>query len=324
MSECGMEMEKMKKMLFIYNPKSGKGLIRNNLSAIVEIFSGAGYDVTVYPTKTPRDGCRVVEMRAGEFDMIACSGGDGTLDEAVTGVMNSGFGRPIGYIPAGSTNDFANSLGIPKAMDQAARLIVNGEPFACDIGKFNESYFVYVAAFGFLTDVSYQTNQELKNVLGHGAYLLEGMKRMGSWKKHFLRVESNEFIDEGDFVFGMITNSNSVGGIKGLAGRNIELNDGLFEVMLVRAPQTLIDWQEIIAAILIQDESNRNVVRFKTKRLKVTSKEQIAWTLDGENGGEHTEVYLQNLQEAFEIMAPKAGAPAPSLRQTDETWKIKI
>lgn len=299
----------MKKMLFVYNPRSGKGLIRTHLSAIIERFSAAGYDVTVYPTKKVMDGCETVEKRAAEFDMIVCSGGDGTLDEVVTGLMHSGIRRTVGYIPAGSTNDFACSVGIPKQMEQAARVIVEGEPFACDIGRFNNDYFVYVAAFGIFTDVSYQTNQDLKNVLGHAAYIVEGMKRVGTWKTCTLHIESDVYIDGGEFVFGMITNSNSVGGFRGLPGTNIDLSDGLFEVMLVRAPQSLVDWQEIISAVLMHDESNSNVVRFKTHRLKITSDMPVAWTRDGENGGEHTEVVLENVQQMLSIMTEASAEP---------------
>lgn len=292
----------MKKLLFVYNPRSGKGLIKAHLSAVLETFSAAGYDVTVYPTKEPLDGCNMVTRRAAEFDLIVCSGGDGTLDEIVAGIMQSGVKRPVGYIPAGSTNDFASSVGISKNMEQAAREVVNGEIFSCDIGRFNDDYFVYVAAFGFLTSVSYQTDQELKNVLGHAAYIVEGMKQVGSMKNYHLRVESEEFSDEGDFIYGMVSNSNSIAGIKGLPGKNVELNDGLLEVMLVRAPQTIVDWQELLAAILMQEENSRNVVRFKTRKLKIFSGEPVAWTRDGENGGEHTVVELENLKQVLDIM----------------------
>lgn len=301
----------MKKMLFVYNPRSGKGLVRNHLSSIIETFTQRGYDVTVHPTRMEKDACNVVRERAAEFDLIVCSGGDGTLDEVVTGVMRSGTRRTLGYIPAGSTNDFGSSLGIPKQMMQAAEVIVDGEPFACDIGKFNDDYFVYVAAFGFMTDVSYQTNQEMKNVLGHTAYILEGMKRLGTWKSYRLRIESQEFTGEGEFMYGMISNSTSVGGFKGLPGKNVELNDGLFEVMLVRTPKTPVDWQDVITSILMQDEKSRNVVRFKTSRLTVSSDEPVAWTRDGENGGEHTFVELTDLQQELEIMS--RSDPEPSL-----------
>ena len=188
----------MEKLLFVYNPCSGKGQIRGSLSQVIEILSKKGYDVTVYPTKRELDGCETVEKRAKEFDLIVCSGGDGTLDEVVTGLLRSGQKRVLGYIPAGSTNDFANSLGIPKQMEQAARLITDGVPFSCDIGKFNDNYFVYVAAFGMLTDVSYQTRQDLKNALGHAAYVLEAMKRMGTWRSSHLHVECEEYTGEGD------------------------------------------------------------------------------------------------------------------------------
>lgn len=293
----------MEKLLLVYNPRSGKGLIRNNLSSIIEIFSKNDYDVTVYPTKKERDACETVKQRASEFDLIVCSGGDGTLDEVVTGLMNSGEKKTVGYIPSGSTNDFGSSIGIPRQMTRAAELIMEGQPFACDIGKFNDDYFVYVAAFGLMTDVSYQTPQDMKNALGHVAYILEGMKRMGSWRSCHLKVESDEFAEEGEFVFGMITNSDSVGGFKGLPGKNVELNDGLFEVMLVRAPKTLIDWQDAITAVLTSDRSNRMVARFKTEKIVIESDEPVAWTRDGENGGEHTRVELTNMKQVLQIIA---------------------
>ena len=195
-------------------------------------------------------------------------------------------------------------------MEQAAKLVVEGEPFACDIGRFNDSYFVYVAAFGLLTDVSYQTPQDLKNALGHVAYVLEGMKRMGSWKSCHLRIDSEEFSEDGEFVFGMITNSNSVGGFKGIPGKNIELNDGVFEVMLVHTPKNLLEWQEAITAVLTHDENSKVVVRFKTKHMLIRSEEPVAWTRDGENGGEHTQVELTNLQQVLEIMTEAGDEPA--------------
>lgn len=292
----------MKKMLFIYNPKSGKGQIKGSLSPIIECFSAHDYDVTIRATQAQKDGEKTVEERAAEFDVIVCSGGDGTLDEIVTGMMRSGLRKPIGYIPAGSTNDFASSLGIPKSMEQAAKVAATGEPFSCDLGRFNEDYFVYVAAFGIFTDVSYQTSQDLKNMLGHAAYLLEGMKRMGTWKNNHLVIESEEYSAEGDFVFGMITNSNSVGGIKGISGRNVELNDGLFEVLLVHTPQNLIEWQEAITAVLLKDTGSKRIEMFKTRKLRFLSEEPVAWTRDGENGGEHTCVEVENLQEELKIL----------------------
>ncbi len=301
----------MKKMLFIYNPKSGQGQIRNHLSAILEKLSAGGYDLTVYPTKESMDACRIVCQRAGEFDLIVCSGGDGTLNEVVTGLMQEGITRCVGYIPAGSTNDFANSLGLPRQMDKAAQLIVDGTPFSCDIGKFNKDYFVYVAAFGMFTDVSYQTKQEMKNLFGHAAYVLEGMKRIGNWKSVHLEVESTEYTGSGDFILGLIANSNSVGGFKGLTGKDIEINDGLFEVLLVHTPANLMEWQEAITTVLLQNKSSRLVERFKTQRLTIRSEEPVSWTRDGENGGEWTQVDVENLHQKLNIMVDAFPSQAP-------------
>ena len=303
----------MKKMLFIYNPKSGQGQIRSRLSGILEKLSAGGYDITVYPTKENMDACRTVRQRAEEFDIIVCSGGDGTLNEVVTGLMQEGVTRCVGYIPAGSTNDFVNSLGIPKQMDKAAQLIVEGTPFSFDIGKFNEDYFVYVAAFGMFTDVSYQTKQEMKNLFGHAAYVLEGMKRLGNWKSVHLEVESTEYTGSGEFILGLIANSNSVGGFKGLTGKDIEVNDGLFEVLLVHTPANLMEWQEAITTVLLQNKSSKLVERFKTQRLLIRSEEPVSWTRDGENGGEWTQVYVENLHQKLNIMVD--ASPSQEVRE---------
>ncbi len=294
----------MKKLLFLYNPKSGRGEIRHSLAKIIEQFSAAHYDVVVYPTKSIGDAVLTVRERAAEFDLLVCSGGDGTLDEVVTGLLESGVQRPLGYIPSGSTNDFAGTLGIPHQKEQAAELILKGNPFQCDIGRFNkENYFVYVAAFGMMTDVSYQTDQELKNLLGHAAYLIEGLKRLGKWQSYELEIESEEFTGKENFIFGMVTNSNSVGGFKGLPGTHVELNDGLFEVMLVRTPLDLTGWQNAIGALILNNQNSDSIIRFKTKRIVIRSEEPVAWTRDGEDGGKHCCVELENMPQMLTIMA---------------------
>ena len=209
-----------KRMLFVYNPRAGKAQIRSNLLDIIDIFVKAGYEVTAYPTQATGDAVKAVKERQGSYDMVACCGGDGTL--------------PVGYIPAGSTNDFANSLKIPKNMIKAADVVVNGVNYACDIGRFNNDNFIYVAAFGIFTDVSYGTKQDVKNVLGHAAYLLEGVKRLPSVRACQLKITCNDQVIEGEFLYGMVTNSYSVGGFRGITGQDILLDDGLFEVTLIR------------------------------------------------------------------------------------------
>ena len=189
----------MKKMLFLYNPNAGRGLIKSKLADILDIFVKAGYELTVYPTQSYRDAYHKIVHMEDNYDLVVCSGGDGTLDEVVTGMMRRKNRVPIGYIPTGTTNDFANSLHISKDMLSAANTAVHGEPFACDIGTFNHDIFVYVAAFGLFTDVSYQTNQSLKNVLGHAAYVMEGAKRLSNIPSYRIKVTHDGEVIEDDF-----------------------------------------------------------------------------------------------------------------------------
>lgn len=294
----------MKKLLFVFNPFSGKAQIKNHLFEIIDSMVKAEYDVTVYPTQGPDDARRKVEQEAEQYDLIVCSGGDGTLDETVTGLMSLQRKVPLGYIPAGSTNDFANSLGIPMDMMKATKSAMTGESFSCDVGQFNQDYFVYVAAFGMFTEVSYKTSQEWKNVLGHAAYLLEGIKTLHEIPAYRMQVEFNNCCLQDEFIFGMITNSTSVGGFKGMTGKDVLLDDGLFEVTLIKKPKNPMELNEIIASLVNLVDDTNMIYSFKTKHVKFTSKNDVAWTLDGEYGGNHTEVEIKNLQQAISIIAP--------------------
>ena len=292
-----------KKMLFIYNPRAGKSQIRSNLLDMIDIFVKAGYEVTAYPTQAQGDGIRAVtERQIGYYDMIACSGGDGTLDEVVTGMMRCEKRLPIGYVPAGTTNDFAGSLGIPRSMEKAARVIVDGRSFRCDVGGFNENIFVYIAAFGLFTDVSYETRQDMKNVLGHMAYVLEGMRKLSKVKSYAMKVTSGDKVIKGDFIFGMITNSLSVGGFKKITGDNVKLDDGVFEVTLIKRPGNPVELNTIMAALLNRNIDTDLMECFTASELQIESAEDIAWTLDGEFGGEHEDLTIKNLNKQITIM----------------------
>lgn len=297
-------MDMKKKLLFVFNPHSGKAQIRAQLFEIVDTMVKADYEVTIYPTQEPGDAINKVEQEAGDYDLVVCSGGDGTLDEAVTGMMRREKTVPLGYIPAGSTNDFATSLGIPKDMAKATLCAVYGKRFACDIGVFNEDYFVYVAAFGLFTDVSYKTSQEWKNVLGHAAYILEGMRSLHDIPSYLMQVECNGTHMQGEFIYGMISNSTSVGGLKGMTGKDVLLDDGVFEVTLIKKPRNPMELNEIIASLINLVDDTDMVYSFKTDQIKFLSKQSIPWTLDGEFGGDHTEVVVRNLCKAVEIMVP--------------------
>ena len=209
-----------KKLLFIFNARAGKGSIKSRLIDIIDIFIKGGYEVTVHSTQAYQDGLRVAKKRAGDFDLIVASGGDGTLDEVVTGLMEGNHKTLLGYIPAGSTNDYTNSLHVSKNMLQAATDIVEGIPHAFDVGKFKDDFFVYIAAFGLFTDVSYETKQSMKNVLGHLAYILEGTKRIFNIPSYRIKVTHDGETIEDEFIYGMVTNSRSVGGFKGISGKS--------------------------------------------------------------------------------------------------------
>lgn len=292
------------RMLFIYNPRAGKAQIRSNLLDIIDIFVKAGYEVTAYPTQAAGDAIKAVKERRDGYDIVVCSGGDGTLDEVVSGMMQCDEKVPIGYVPAGSTNDFANSLKIPKSMIKAADVVVNGRDFPCDIGSLNSHNFIYVAAFGIFTDVSYETNQDVKNVLGHAAYLLEGVKRLPMVRSYALKISYDDQVIEGDFLYGMVTNSFSVGGFRGITGKDVLLDDGLFEVTMIRKPTNPLDLNNIIMALVDKRVKSEYIYSFKTPRLTVESEEAVPWTVDGEFGGEHMKAVIENKQKVLHIRIP--------------------
>ena len=288
-------------MLFVFNPKAGKGKIKTHLLDIVDIFSSHNYEIIIRSTQAPRDAYEKAKEYADSVDLIVCSGGDGTLDEVVTGIMEVDSSVPIGYIPAGSTNDFANSLFMPKNMIRVAEMIMAEELYHCDIGRFNQKTFAYVAAFGLFTDVSYETDQDLKNVLGHVAYVLEGVKRLFDIKSYHMKVSSEEVQVEDDFIVGMITNSRSVGGFKNLTGKNVDMNDGFFEVTLIVHPKNPLQLQEIMTALVMAEDNTDMIYSFKTRRLTIETDEEVPWTLDGEFGGNHSYVEIENRHKALNL-----------------------
>jgi YegS/Rv2252/BmrU family lipid kinase len=296
----------MKKLLFIYHPLSGKALLKSKLSEVIDIFVKSGYEVIAYPTQKYKDAYRkTLEYDGQDVDLIVCSGGDGTLDEVVTAMMQCENKKPIGYIPSGTTNDFASSLQIPTSILQAADVSVNGAVFSCDVGQFNDCIFVYIAAFGLFTDVSYQTNQDVKNILGHFAYVLEGAKRIFNVPSYHMKITHDGEVIEGDFIFGMITNSRSVGGFRSMVGRKILFDDGVFEVCLIKTPKNALELNEIIAALLIEQVDTKHMYNFKASHIEFESEEEISWTLDGEFGGSHDQVFVDNLRQQLEIMVPR-------------------
>lgn len=295
----------MKKLLFIYNPQSGKGMIKEHLSDIVDKFIKSGYRVETYATQKQSDAKEKVIRWAEDFEMVVCSGGDGTLNEVISGIMELDERPCVGYIPAGSTNDFATSVNLPKNMLESADIAMNGAPLSIDIGGFNKKKFVYIAAFGAFTDVSYMTPQEMKNAIGHPAYIIEGIKSLASLRTYHIKLEMEDKLVEGNYLYGMITNSVSVGGFKGITGKNIVLNDGLFEVTLIREPKNAIDLQVILGALIGMDVKCDSLETYKASRIEISSEEKIPWSLDGEYGGSPRKVTIKNYSKAINLMTTK-------------------
>ena len=295
----------MKKLLFVYNSKAGKSQISGNLCEIINVFTEAGYFVTAYPTQYRLDAYEKIKNYADKFDLVVVSGGDGTLSEGIKGIMSSESGTSLGYIPAGSTNDFARGVDIPRNMIEAARNAVSGSPFQIDIGSFNGEYYCYVAAFGAFTDVSYETPQNVKNVLGHVAYFLEGMKRINKIEAYDMTIEHDGETIHDDFVVGLITNAMSIGGMKQLVSKDVVFDDGLFEVVLIKMPNNPMEFQGLLTKLLVGDLESKYFITFKTSCLRITCEQDVAWTLDGEAGGTYSVVEIENHQKALSIIVPE-------------------
>jgi len=291
-----------KNLLFILNPNAGKGEIRSKAVRILQLFSSAGYDVLVSPTSRAGEIPEIIQRRANGVDLVVCCCGDGTLNETVTGLMKLDPRPPLGYLPAGTVNDFASSLGISKDLEGAAQAVLSGYPVDVDIGRFGEQYFTYVAAFGAFTEVSYQTPQQSKNVFGRTAYVLEGLKRLTSLKSYQASIEYDSGTCQGDYLFGMISNSSSVGGLKLLDDAQISMNDGMFEVILIQKPDSLTEMQQVINAVLLHDYSSPLITGFRTSNLTVSCENETPWTLDGEFGGAPEKVEIENLHLALRVI----------------------
>lgn len=289
----------MKKMLWILNPHAGRGAMSGKIIGCVNAFQQAGYEVTLYVTQGAQDATRVVRERAGEFDRIVCAGGDGTLNEVVTGLMESKIRPPLGYIPAGTTNDFALSLGISKVPAEAAAVAAGNNLQALDIGRFNDRYFNYIAAFGVFTEVSYATPQQSKNIFGRAAYILEGVKALTNIKQHHIRINSAEMTLEDDFIFGMVSNSVSVGGFKAITPDGVALDDGLHEVLLVYPVENPMELQWLVNDLLTHNTESTRFVYFRTAQISFDADEAVPWTLDGEFGGATQRVEITNCARAI-------------------------
>ena len=292
----------MKKLLFILNPTAGTRKAGKVLPEIIGVFNRAGYDVVTYVTAFAGDGKEFVKARAGEMDLVVCCGGDGTFNETVSGILLSGCDTPVGYIPAGSTNDFAGSLGLSTDPVLAAKNIVEGTPQPYDVGSFNGRHFTYVASFGAFTRSSYATPQSVKNALGHTAYVLGGISELSQIKKVPVKIQLDEETLEGDYLFGAVCNSTSIGGIAKLDPTQVDMADGLFELLLVRAPKDLGEIAECITAVQKQQYNCRMMTFRSAKKVTFYPPADLPWTLDGEMDPGSETVTIDNLHHAIRLV----------------------
>ena len=293
----------MKRLLLIMNPASGTKKANPHLSEILSIFGQADYECIVRMTQKRGDAVEFTAARGGEVDLIVCIGGDGTFNEVVTGAVGAGIKTPIGYIPAGSTNDFAASLGLPKNVIQAAQAIVAGRPQAFDVGRFRDRNFTYVASFGAFTKTSYATSQSVKNALGHLAYVLGGIKELSSLHRYRVAVTLDDGErEEGDYIFGAVSNSTSVGGILTLDPEIVDMNDGQFELLLVKYPKNAAELAEVILSLSSQKYDSPSLLFRPARKLLVEADPGMDWTLDGEFAKGSERIEIENLHSAINVM----------------------
>ena len=285
----------MKRMLLIVNPNAGRAQIKGKLADVLDVFTKAGYWTEVYITQKPGETVSVAKTRGSKLDRIVCCGGDGTLDETINGLMQiREEKRPeLGYIPAGTTNDFAHSMNLPTDMLAAAKRAAEGKPFAVDVGRMNGVYFSYTVGFGAFTEVSYATDQDLKKLLGHQAYLMEGAKGLANLRSHHMKAVVNGKLYEGDYLLGMVSNSVQVAGFTGIWGEKIEMDDGLFEVNLLKQPDNLAGWGDLLSKFFVTHEESEYIIRLKTSEISFHSNDAVAWVQDGEFGGSMKDVEIE-------------------------------
>ena len=291
-----------KRLVLIMNPTAGKGRAEKTLPELVSLFTAAGYHVSSHLTEKPGDATKMTAQYGEHADLLVCCGGDGTLNETVNGLMTLQKRPQMGYIPAGTTNDFAISMSIPRDMLTAAGTIINGQPFPLDVGKLNDRYFAYLASFGAFTGISHITPQNTKKAIGWLAYVLEGIRDVPNIRSYHVRIEAPDQVYDDEFLFGAVSNSMSIGRLFKLDAKIVDLSDGQFEVLLIKNPRNPIDLGNIMAALQTQDYDNELMHFFHTAELTIRASDSMPWTLDGEYAPGLAKDTINNIKQAIEII----------------------
>ncbi len=292
-----------RRIMLILNPAAGRGQANRQLPEIINAFESSGHKVSVFTTTKKGDASQFVTQYGADFHIIVCVGGDGTFNEVVTGIALSGGSVPVGYIPAGSANDFARSHRLSPDVTLAVHKMLHASGRQIDIGKLNERYFCYVAAFGAFTSVSYSTSQPLKNAFGYAAYVLSGIRDLSRIKAEHVRVSADSGVYEGDYVFGAICNTLSMGGLMSLPADAVAMDDGIFEVLLIRTPETVLEWPSLLHALVNQNYSCKYIEFFHSGRLFIETNQPIEWTLDGEYACEGPVIQVDNMHRFLTLAA---------------------
>ncbi len=298
-----------KKALILLNARAGMQKGTQCLIDVVKRTAKEGYEPIVYPIMHGRINSEdILAEYDGKIELVICIGGDGTLNHVVSGVVSMTEQPRIGYIPSGSTNDFARTLGIPLNIQKALDTCFRGEAFSYDVGMLgNGKMFSYTAAFGAFTKISYDTDQKLKNAFGYGAYVLSAagtLQENLSFKRH-MRIEADGFAEEGDYLFGTLSNSVSIGGMEILRNRDVKLDDGKMELLLIHAPKNAMDISSILGALMRGDADDPNITLYQTSKITVTADEKLEWSIDGEFGGSLQKTKITVLPRAVTIMRGK-------------------
>ena len=313
-----------KRVLIIMNPRSGTMRANKYLAEIAELFVRNGYMPTVLVTTKQGDGTEYAGKYAGDFDLLVAIGGDGTFNEVAAGVVQSGVRVPLGYIPAGSTNDFASSLELSRDVIINAKSILSGELRPIDLGSFNGRTFSYIASFGAFTKASYATPQSIKNLLGHAAYVLAGVKEVANLKPIHMAIEADGTLYEGDYLLGAISNSTSVAGLLTIRREYVDLSDGMFEMLLIKAPKDPLELAELLLMLQQQNFYQTNMITFVNAReFHIRASSDVSWTLDGEYQEGTEEIHIRNLEGAIDLMLPVKKADAPDPFHVEATWNTR-
>ncbi|MBE6643002.1 MAG: diacylglycerol kinase family lipid kinase [Ruminococcaceae bacterium] len=318
-----MSDQAREKVLFIVNPKSGKMIMKKKLFEVVKLFSDSGFEPTVLMTQKRGDASIIAKEHGPRFDRIVSCGGDGTLNEVVTGLMElpKEARPPLGFIPAGTTNDLASTLGIPTKTIEAAKTVIENKPIPNDVGFFNNTrYFNYIASCGAFAATSYSTPQGLKNTIGHSAYILEGIKDVTKIRSMNMKLEMPDKTIEGKFIFVAITNALSMGGVYKLKPETVNLQDGEFEVLLVRKPSNPAQTVSMLHQLTRHKYDKDHVLFYHTPSIKITADKPIKWTVDGEFGGELDSVTVKNMHGAISIFKP---VPKIAMAEKEKSAEVK-